>query len=383
MTRQDIHPLFYKVVILFFMLSALTQCTFMSPVENFENRTEQKDTDTISPALTATSLPIAATMNIGLHPTPNLREDVDADIHILRGINLGNALEAPIPGDWGVTIKEAYFQTIREAGFNAVRIPVCFSEHLGRGPEYLINNIFFNQVDEVIAWGLESGLIVILELHNFPELMANPIDEKEKFLAIWKQISERYQHMPPTLFFELLNEPHQNLDSQLWNQLIKDSIHLVREKNENRKILIEGVNYSDYASLSMLDLPKDDNLIATFHFYDPFDFTHQGASWVAGSSAWLGTTWQGTQSEKQEITQMLDLVVSWSNSHQIPLIMGEFGVINKADPTSRVNWIQTIAFEAEKRNISWFYWGFCSNFGIYDCQNETWDVKALESLFYP
>src|SRR6185295_9725862 len=41
-----------------------------------------------------------------------------------RGVNLGNALEAPEEGDWGIVLQESDFQLIKNAGFTAVRVPI-------------------------------------------------------------------------------------------------------------------------------------------------------------------------------------------------------------------------------------------------------------------
>ena len=49
--------------------------------------------------------------------------------NIGRGINFGNALEAPSEGAWGLTIKESYVQAIADSGFNSVRLPICWSAH--------------------------------------------------------------------------------------------------------------------------------------------------------------------------------------------------------------------------------------------------------------
>ena len=46
-----------------------------------------------------------------------------------RGVNLGNALEAPTEGEWGVVLKEEYFSIIKQAGFNSIRLPVRWSGH--------------------------------------------------------------------------------------------------------------------------------------------------------------------------------------------------------------------------------------------------------------
>jgi len=297
-----------------------------------------------------------------------------------RGINLGNALEAPIPGNWGVTIKPKYFETIRNAGFNHVRIPVRFSAHTSQTTPYNIEPKFLNMVDNIINQGLETDLTVILDLHHYDEIMLDPAGQREKFQAIWKQLAEHYQDAPSTLYFELLNEPTQQLDSDTWNILVKDTVQLIRESNPERKILIGGTNFNSIESLNRLQLPSDKNLIATFHFYIPFEFTHQGAGWVGGSCNWIGTTWEGTPEEKQAIVDQLDLAASWSAKNQIPIIMGEFGSISTADEASRLRWTEFVTREAEKRNIGWLYWEFCSEFRIYDCQLDAWDVNLLETL---
>ena len=300
---------------------------------------------------------------------------------ILNGMNLGNALEAPSPGDWGVTIKPEYFETIHEAGFNSVRIPVRFSAHAGQAPPYIIDPKFFSMVDDVVKQGLEGDLTVILDFHHYDEIMVDPAGQRERFKAIWKQLAEHYQDSPPALYFELLNEPNQRLDAETWNTLVKDTIKLVRTSNPRRKILVGGINFNSIESFAELRLPSDKNLIVTFHFYQPFEFTHQGAEWIAGSANWIGTTWNGTPEEKKAINDQLDLAAAWSAKNGVPLIMGEFGSIVSANEDSRQRWTKFVARETERRNIGWIYWEFCSEFRVYDCQLNAWDAKLINALF--
>ena len=312
---------------------------------------------------------------------PAMNPPLDFGKHTtLRGINLGNALEAPAPGNWGVTIKPIYFETIRDAGFNCVRIPVCFSAHISQTTPYTIEPKFLNMVDTIVNQGLDAGLTVILDLHHYDEIMVDPTGQREKFQAIWEQLAKHYQNAPSTLYFELLNEPNQQLDSDTWNILVNDTVQLIRESNPVRKILIGGTNFNSVESLNQLQLPSDKNLIAAFHFYMPFEFTHQGAAWVKGSGSWIGTTWEGTPEEKQAIVDQLDFAASWSEKNQTPLIMGEFGSIAAADDASRQRWTEFVTREVERRNIGWLYWEFCSEFRVYDCQLDAWDVNLLKAL---
>jgi len=371
-------------VITALLVTAISSCS--NPVLDTEERqtlfsnSQPSDENALIPTKSAndSASPPESTSEmseIGFDP-----EQLGQETTFLRGISIGNALEAPSTKDWGVTICEEYFKTIQAAGFNAVRIPVRFSDYMDNGPPYIVYEQFFEVVDSCIQWGLENDLIVILDFHHFDEFMLDPEGEQDRFLSIWEQIAVRYRNMPSELYFELLNEPCVNVTSTIWNDLVEKSIALIRDTNPSRKLIVGGVNFSDIESLFLLELPEDDNLIAAFHFYEPFEFTHQGANWVFGSSAWIGTKWKNKPAEQIEIRQALDSALEWSMLYEIPLIMGEFGVISKADSDSRHDWIQFVTLEAESRGISWIFWAFCSDFGIYDCQIETWDECILNIL---
>src|SRR5690554_317868 len=121
-----------------------------------------------------------------------------------RGVNMGNALEAPVEGHWGMTIQKEFFALIKEAGFDHVRIPIKWSAHTAEQSPYTIDPTFFNRVDEVIDQALEQGLLVIINIHHYDELLQDPSGHEDRFLAIWRQIAQRYQDYPDTLYFELL-----------------------------------------------------------------------------------------------------------------------------------------------------------------------------------
>ena len=73
----------------------------------------------------------------------------------------------------------------------------------------------------------------------------------------------------------------------------------IREDNPERVVLIGTAEYGGLGGLSKLQLPNDENIIVTVHYYNPFSFTHQGAEWSEGSDAWLGTEWTDTETERQ------------------------------------------------------------------------------------
>ena len=297
-----------------------------------------------------------------------------------RGVNLGNALEAPTEGEWGMVIEQEYFGLIAEAGFNLVRIPIRWSAHALEDPPYTIEPGFFQRVDAVIEQALEQDLITLINVHHFDALYTYPPNHEARFLAIWRQIAERYQDYDQRLFFELLNEPHAGLDAPRWNALAVRAIATVRESNPDRQLVLGPSEWNSLYHLATFELPADDHLIVTFHYYEPFQFTHQGAEWVEGSNQWLGTTWEGTEMEQRLLREDLDMAVAIAEQRGWTLFLGEFGAYSRADMASRVRWTRFLREEAEARGIAWAYWEFGAGFGVYDRDTGAWREELLEAL---
>jgi endoglucanase len=298
-----------------------------------------------------------------------------------RGVNLGNALEAPKEGDWGFRLKEEYFPLIKKAGFQSVRIPVRWSAHAQPKAPYTIDADFFRRVDWAIEQALGQGLVAVLNIHHYDEMYAAPAGHKARFVALWKQIAERYRGRPDRLYFELLNEPHNKLTDEVWNGYLREALAVVRESNPKRAVIVGPGSWNNLSHLKDLKLPADDRLlIATFHYYSPFHFTHQGASWVKGSDKWLGMRWQGTPAERQAVIKDLETAVAWGKKENRPLFLGEFGAFSKADMDSRARWTAFIREQAEKRGVSWAYWEFGSGFGVCDPEAKRWRQPLLSAL---
>lgn len=297
-----------------------------------------------------------------------------------RGINMGNALEAPIEGSWGMFIREEFFSLIKEAGFDHVRIPVRWSAHTGTVYPYTIWPGFLRRVDEVASQALEQGLIAVINIHHYEDLMNDPAGQKDRFLAIWRQIAEAYKDWPDNLYFSILNEPMGNLTTELWNEYLVEALAVIRESNPDRMVAIGPANWNAITHLAFLEWPQgDENLIATFHYYSPFEFTHQGAGWVTNPPP-IGTRWTGTDAEVRAIQRDLDRAVRFSEENDVKMWLGEFGAYETADMESRALWTAVVAREAEKRGIAWSYWEFGAGFGAFDRNANAWREELLNAL---
>lgn len=304
-----------------------------------------------------------------------------ASVHLGRGINLGNALEAPKEGEWGVRLKAEYFAAIRQAGFATVRLPVRWSAHAAREAPYALDAKFAERVDWAIDQALKNDLNIVVNVHHYGEMDTDPDGHLPRLAAIWRQIARRYRDRPARVVFELLNEPHANLTEAKWNAALPKLLAAVRETNPTRQVVVGPVQWNSIRALDKLVLPREDRrLIVTVHFYEPFPFTHQGAHWVKGADKWKGTNWTGTRAEKAAITQQFEKAAAWAKKHDRPVLLGEFGAFQAADMDSRVRWTRFVTSEAERLGFAWTYWEFCSGFGAYDPKTDTWREPLRKAL---
>lgn len=308
-------------------------------------------------------LPLAAQEEVETAPTPD----------IARCINLGNMLEAPTEGEWGLRVQEPWLQIIADAGFDTVRIPIRWSAHAADEAPYTIDDAFFERVDAVVGWALDAGLQAIVNIHHYEEIMPDPEGHHDRLLGLWAQIADHYQDYPQTLIFEILNEPNDKLTTNLWNRYQAEIVALIRTTNPERRLIVSGAGWGSVYELPWVKLPADaDNLIVSFHNYEPFEFTHQGAEWVAGADRWVGRTW-GTDVDYRNLDEYFDYAVQWGDRLDAPLFMGEFGAYSKADMESRLLFTRAVVEQAEARGIGWCYWEFAAGFGIYDSVTDTYN----------
>jgi endoglucanase len=303
-----------------------------------------------------------------------------------RGVNMGNALDAPSEGEWGFKLEEKYFQAAKEAGFDSVRIPVRWSAHAMKEPPYTIDPNFMKRVDWAVNCALSRKMPAMLNVHHYLELFSDPNNHRERFLALWEQIAEHYKDYPATLILEPLNEPTGKLGTKEWNSLLKQAITVIRKSNPDRTIVAAPAWSNTIDNLKWLEIPKDErNIIVSVHCYDPLEFTHQGAPWVTDhdSNAWLGTKWPKNDADKKAVTNKFDMAAAWSKQNNRPINLGEFGSFNKADMDSRAIYTKFFADSAIERGFSFDYWQFDSDFAVYDTKTDTWIKPILDALVPP
>ncbi len=300
-----------------------------------------------------------------------------------RGVNMGNSFEAPSETEWGNPWKPEYFQIMSELGFNHVRLPVRWepADRSMTAPPYTINQTFLERIKEVVDEALKNKLHIIVNMHHHEALYEDPDGQKERFLSQWNQIATYFQDYPDSLLFEVLNEPHGNVTPEKWNEFFADALTTIRQTNPTRVVIMGIAEYGGLGGLVHLNLPNDEYIIVSPHYYNPFNFTHQGAEWVENSDNWLGTEWYDTEADRQTVENEFAFAMQFSEENHVPIHVGEFGAYSKADIESRERWTTFLARWFEEQGFSWAYWEFSAGFGIYNPSTETYVTPLVDALF--
>ncbi len=336
-----------------------------------------------------------------------------AALKFMRGVNFGNALEFA-PGTPGaLTYNATDFTLARSEGFDHVRLPVAWHFYTGPEPAYTLSNTIFSKVDPLVDNAVSRGLGVVIDWHHFNEFTADPTANANKFYAVWRQIAGHYANRPATVAFELLNEPKDKATTAAISPVFAEAIRQIRISNPTRPIFVGTGQFNNLDELNGLLLPDTDaNLIATVHCYDPFYFTHQGASWVSADFSTVGVVFPGppqtplaagpkatnswvkswlefynaqptenNPSSPLAFRGRLQRARAWAEYWGRPVYVGEFGAYETADPQSRVNFCREMRQAMDAAGLGWAIWDWKA--GFHYQRNGAPDPPAMREAIFP
>ncbi len=307
---------------------------------------------------------------------------------ITVGWNLGNSLDATGSGmssetSWGnpKTTKELILK-VKEAGFDAVRIPTTWYNHLDS--DFNISEEWLARVQEVVDYAYDEGMYVILNVHhenwNDPYESTLP-DVKKKIKKLWTQIANRFESYGERLIFEGMNEPRWKNTNYEWNGGNAEGRRVVNAYNEyfvetvratggnNRYRALMIPTYA--ASSSGLDgftVPQDKSVIVSVHAYSPYNFAMNPS----------GTTKfdPNNTSDTQELTWLAGTLYDRFISKGTGVIIGECGAVNKNNYSDRVNWAGYFPKLFRSKGIPVFLW----DNNAYGSGNETFGQLHRDTL---
>lgn len=311
-----------------------------------------------------------------------------------RGMNLANWLEnfSSISNIHFKLYTKKDFENIKSLGCDHIRPPLELFDMTGPAPDYTLDPLLFTFLDQIIDWAEELNLHLIIDNHSFePDIVTNP-DIKDQLLAVWKQLAERYKDRSNLIYYEILNEPHGIADA-VWHDIQQQAIDTIRAYDQKHTIIVGPANWNNCNNLEFMPEFTDENLIYTFHFYEPFIFTTQGATWgspplgnLAGvpypydatrmpdlpeelKGTWIEDRYN-TYPERGNDTwvrSQIDIAIQFMNERQVPLWCGEFGAYMPVSQTEdRAHWLETVRTYFEDNGIAWALHEYGDGFGIFE-----------------
>lgn len=278
--------------------------------------------------------------------------------------------------------KLRHMKIIKEGGFDFVRIVLQSFGHMDA--QNRLDPQWLDTLDTLVKAATAEKLTVILDEHDFDLCSIDPVRCEPKLTAFWQQIGERYRTAPDTVLFELLNEPHGKLDAATWNGLLTRLIPVVRATNPGRTLVIGPTRWNNLGELPNLVLPPGDrNIVVTFHSYEPFHFTHQGAPWVSEATDWKDVPF--TAADVAQMKSDYDTVANWSKTNDRPILLGEFGAYDRSGTpiADRAHYTGTARREAEAHGFAWAFWQFDGDFIVFDIDRDTWVTPIHDALVPP
>ncbi|MCH5324944.1 MAG: glycoside hydrolase family 5 protein [Eubacterium sp.] len=316
------------------------------------------------------------------------------------GWNLGNTLDAGHAGSkgseptaietsWGnpVTTKEM-IDAVKEQGFNVLRVPVTWDWSTGEGPDYIISEEWMDRVQEVVNYGIDDDMFVILDIHH--ETWHDPYEDNyeaasDRMKKVWTQIGERFQNYDEHLIFEGMNEPRLRNTADEWNggtdaarevvnKLNADFVETIRSlggNNPKRHLMIPGYAASSAnAALSAIKVPDDDKIIVSVHGYIPYNFAL--ATGGGANKYFLASRMTG------DIDNLADTLKTLFIDKGQAVIIGEFGAMNRDNDPFRVHWVKYYITKMNEIGVPCVWWDNNANsgsgelFGLFNRRTLEW-----------
>ena len=286
-------------------------------------------------------------------------------------------------------ITEEDVKNIADLGMDHIRLG--FDQIVFEEAPYVYREEIFGHIDNFISWCKKHGLNLVLNMHkavgNYCDIKEEVelLDDEElqsRFIALWMAFEERYAD-DNSIAFELLNEVR-NVDPEKWNRLADKTVTLIREKNKERKIIIGSTCWNSPNTLKHLKMYDDENIIYTFHTYEPFEFTHQRGVLQAKPLYYNrimpypcdieryrdyqmvvnNNTTIYENYEKMDIGFIRDVLkpaAEFVKEHPDKILWcGEFGTIRHADIKWRENWMRDVITVLKENDIPYCVWNYLS-----------------------
>jgi len=248
------------------------------------------------------------------------------------------------------------------------------------------------QLEAAIERFHRAGLAVVVDIHNEDRRAELDPQWQEAFVRFWGLLAKRLSRFDPDLtILEIVNEPVFKHREEEWNTLNARLAAAIRRGAPRHTIVTSGTDWGGIDGLKKLKLLPDRNVIYSFHCYDPFTFTHQGATWThvrslhdvpypsspeavkpllpgleSSPDARKMVEWYGEERwNKEKLAARFHQGIEWGAKNHVPLYCGEFGVFPaRSKPEDRARWFHDFGAVLAENRIGWAVWGWDEGFGL-------------------
>ena len=367
-----------------------------------------------------TAIALVMFLGVPLNADTAFESAKEATGNIVAGWNLGNTFDSygswidasggpkAYETAWGnPQTTQAMIDSVKSQGFNAIRIPVTWSQHIDSNGK--VDSKWMSRVKTVVNYCYNSGMYVIINVHHdtgekggdkVSWIFADSTtynNTKAKFAGLWKSIATEFKDYGERLLFEGYNEMLDKNNS--WNkpsssssykpvndyaQLFVDTVRSTGGNNAQRNLIVNNYVCSIYEeTLNNFTLPNDSatgHLICQVHCYDPWAFT--GTSQVVN---WTSVHSDFKSSDKTEIDTIMKRLKSFSDSRGVPVIIGEFGAMYKKNDSAIAKYASYFVDSAGSRGIKCFWWdngkyNVEGEYCIFDRKNLKWKTGISSAI---
>lgn len=273
------------------------------------------------------------------------------------GWNLGNTMDGHTgftPGEttWqSVVTTKALMKSIHDLGFNTVRVPVTWGTMIDDDNDYAIDGAWMSRVQDIVDYAVSLDMYVIINVHHDGAeqtgwlRVANGnknLDAVcEKFEAVWKQIAQHFIRYDEHLIFESMNEVKGGSDNEddiagdvaninVLNQLFVDTVRATGGNNAYRWLSVPGrytnidITTNEEYGFAIPNDTVENKIFVAVHDYD----------WLFGLKEDMEVT-EYSDSDAAILQSRFEKLNDMFTSKGIPVILGEYGALNKDNTAER------------------------------------------------
>ena len=345
--------------------------------------------------------------------------NIDTDLqkkamkYLNKGVSFTNWLEENRKFNGTFKVGKNDIKILSENGFKAIRLPIDLDKYTLNRDEFvkdatgktelkIDSDTLFTVLDSFVEWTREYNMSLTIDYHEYDNSYNATSASNKRYQVmmaeVWKAVAAHFaSNEREDIFYELLNEPDMSngkVTTAQWTEAAQGIIDSIRTVDKKHTLLFGDVEWYSITKLAGRTPFTDDNIVYVIHSYEPFVFTHQGASWSEtknlknipfpydkakwpeySSELGLSSTTPGwvksnvlnyyKTGNKEAMLNTIYTAKAWAVKNKVPVIINEFGAYNlRSTAQDRLNYLTAMREICDTLQIPWTHWGYTGGFEV-------------------